>query len=405
MDEASRHFGGLLCYIHDATTAVDNMKNLAALVIKMTEENKQKLGSYDAKHPLALQFDRLIAQFDSKPSFPNRESFFYSLYNDNQDFIAEVKKTGAPYNLDIEELEMALLDEDCFVSWGQHYPRDLRNKYLHHVSTNQKDRGPLTFISSRQKLLLQEMEKIENLIGKPIQTIDSDPNWKPVISSKKLSAEEIQRKMIDLQIEAREVSEQGGYSSITQISTGGAGGCFDALAKVTVFNSSTLEWECISACLLKKGDKILCNDDRIGVVEAVFITPSSTLEKVSVNGLVITTHHPIFLENEKKFMHAKNHPDAITLQDSLIINVLTIMLDFDSVEAGCHSILVNKLWVICAGHNRHDEIAEHCFWGNFKMMILFKKYLTLLNESSESNDSLFIVKPLVMQRFLEEVVY
>lgn len=385
---------GIVAYIHDGTTGFEIFKGIAANMINSFEKNKIMLGTqYNNNQPIVKEYNKLITAIDSKSNRYNNA--FLELHNEFETIVQNIDVMGEPYSLDCEQLKEGLLqNQDAFCTWGEKYVRDLSNKYLLGINVNPKAKGPAKqFTTSRIQTLLDEMKQFEKQLGAPKQSINT--NWKPVIKTLNMTPEEIEAKKQELLKKAAAMQSCGARIDVSEI---GCGGCFDINATIKVLDEESNLFIDVSVKLLRKGMKVLSTDNKIATVDTVFVThnakhlPQVVLQCTkTLNTLLITKYHPIF-ENGK-WIHPVNsskiiHTSNINVNCEIVV---TVMFDKKSVEQGCYSVFANGFEVITVGHEiKNDDIASHCFYGNYFALTLYKNYLDFCeNDVNENKDELF----------------
>jgi hypothetical protein len=130
-------------------------------------------------------------------------------------------------------------------------------------------------------------------------------------------------------------------------------GCFDGDGNVLLANNTYMKVK-----ELRKGDKILNHNNKECIIECIIKQNiNSDIDVCSVNDMLISPYHPIFLFNKWVFPATE-----FKIHKRFIESYYNIVLESDD------TIIINSIPVITLGHNLNtNEITKHDYYGSNKI--------------------------------------
>lgn len=250
-----------------------------------------------------------------------------------KDIINSEMKSGLPILEDLMgEVAMATVTRDAFNKWGAHYIRSMITAHKNRRSFNFKDKGPEAYDSAMIKETKTQIDEIAKTVDPPIQSL----MYQSVYSS--VPAPVVTRQTFD------------------NTFNNAYGGCFGGYNIVSMADTTTKYVKD-----LVKGD-VLHNGATIECV--VSFTNCLVIEMRSLNNLIITPWHPIYVANTWKFP-ADYEPRAEKYMEH---KVYTFVLD------NTHMIQINGIDACTLGHNFKGPVIEHEFYGTNVVVNDLKKF-------------------------------
>ena len=280
--------------------------------------------------------------------FQNNELIMNSFYNniiDNnnneeiQNYLKDYMNDG--------QIKLALCQNNkYFKKWGKHYLLSLMHGYDRQLCINFKDNGVQNFIT---KPFTEIRDKIELIFC-------NIPPPQPKI----------------IRITTNRISSMENYYRSDSV-------CFDGEGTVLLANNTF-----IKVNELKKGDRLFnMNNIQCKVVCVIKQNINDVLDVCSVNDMLISPYHPIFLFNKWTYPATE-----FKIQKKFITSFYNIVLDNND------SIVINFIPVITLGHNLNaNPITKHDYFGTSKI----KDDLKLIKGYDEGLIECKIMKPIRCQ--------
>lgn len=252
-----------------------------------------------------------------------------------KDTINSEMKSGLPILEDLMgEVAAAVTLKDSFNKWGAHYIRSMITAHKNRRSFNFKDKGPEAYNSDMIKETKTQIDEIAKTVDPPIQSLLYQAS--SVYSS--VPAPVVTRQTFD------------------NTFNNAYGGCFGGHGIVSMYNNRVKYVKD-----LVKGDKL----HNGAVIECVVTFADCIVQKMtSLNDLVITQWHPIYVANTWKFP-ADYEPRAEKYMEH---KVYTFILDKN------HMIQINGIDACTLGHNFKGPVIEHEFYGTDVVVNDLKKF-------------------------------
>ena len=134
------------------------------------------------------------------------------------------------------------------------------------------------------------------------------------------------------------------------------GGCWDARAKLIVYDTRTV-MKVVEAKDVKKNDLVMTPSGFVKVicVAKTFTVNGNIRMRQLPNGLLITPFHPVYIDGSYRFpMNVEGAIDTTVICDF----VLDLVLERE------HSVFVNGIVCATLGHQKRGDVIEHDYWGN-----------------------------------------
>ena len=265
---------------------------------------------------LSLINDPLI----SNDKIKNNEMIMNNLYTNINNNNEEIQNYLKDYMND-GQIKLALCHSIVyFKKWGKHYLLSLMCGYDRQMCINFKDNGVQNFITTPFTNIRDKIELIFCNIPPPQPKI--------------------------IRATTTRISSMEGYYRTDS-------GCFDGDGTVLIANNTYMKVK-----ELKKGDKLLNHNNDECIIECIIKQNiNSDVDVCSVNGMLISPYHPIFLFNKWVFPATE-----FKIHKRFIESYYNIVLESND------TIIINSIPVITLGHNLNtNEITKHDYYGTNKI--------------------------------------
>ena len=219
------------------------------------------------------------------------------------------------------QIKLALCHSNIYFNkWGKHYLLSLMHGYDRQMCINFKDNGVQNFITTPFTNIRDKIELIFCNIPPPQPKI--------------------------IRATTTRISSMEGYYRTDS-------GCFDGDGTVLLANNTFMKVK-----ELKKGDKLLNHNNKECIIECIIKQNiNSDVDVCSVNDMLISPYHPIFLFNKWVFPATE-----FKIHKRFIESYYNIVLESDD------TIIINSIPVITLGHNLNtNEITKHDYYGTNKI--------------------------------------
>jgi hypothetical protein len=259
---------------------------------------------------------------DSLVNTRNNELIMNNLYNtiENTDNNIEIQNYLKDY-LNDGQIKLALCHSTTYYNkWGKHYLLSLMHGYDRQLCINFKDNGVQNFITEPFSTIRDKIELIFCNIPPPQPKIIRETTTR--------------------------ISSMEGYYRTDM-------GCFDGEGIVLLSNNTFIQVK-----ELKKGDKLFNMNNTLCIVECIIKQNiNSEIDVCSVNDMLISPYHPIFLFNKWVFPATE-----FKIQKRFISSFYNIVLNMND------TIVINFIPVITLGHNLNsNDITKHDYFGTCKI--------------------------------------
>jgi hypothetical protein len=260
---------------------------------------------------------------DSLININNNEIIMNNLYNtieNNNTNNIEIQNYLKDY-LNDGQIKLALCHSiQYYNKWGKHYLLSLMHGYDRQLCINFKDNGVQHFITAPFTTIRDKIEFIFCNIPPPQPKIIRETTTR--------------------------ISSMEGYYRADM-------GCFDGEGIVLLSNNTFIQVK-----ELKKGDKLFNMNNTLCIVECIIKQNINTeIDVCSVNDMLISPYHPIFLFNKWVFPATE-----FKIQKRFISSFYNVVLNTND------TIVINFVPVITLGHNLNsNNITKHDYFGTCKI--------------------------------------
>jgi hypothetical protein len=257
-----------------------------------------------------------------------------------KDIINNEMKSKMPILEDLMgEVSTAIVSKDAFNKWGCHYIRSMITAHKNQRSFNFKDKGPQAYDSDMIKEMKTKIDEIAKTVEPPIQSL----LYQSRTTSYSAPAPVVTRQTFD------------------NTFNNAYGGCFGGNGIVSMTNNTTkYVKDLVKGDVLHNGAKIEC---------VVSFRDCIVQKMSSLNDLVITPWHPIYVSEVWKFP-ADYEPTAEKFMENI---VYTFVLD------KIHIIQINGVDACTLGHNLRGPVIGHEFYGTNTVVNDLKKFPEYMN--------------------------
>ena len=259
---------------------------------------------------------------DSVVNTKNNEIIMNNLYNtiENTNDNIEIQNYLKDY-LNDGQIKLALCHSTTYYNkWGKHYLLSLMHGYDRQLCINFKDNGVQNFITEPFTTIRDKIELIFCNIPPPQPKI--------------------------IRATTTRISSMEGYYRTDM-------GCFDGEGNVLLSNNTFIQVK-----ELKKGDKLFNMNNTLCIVECIIKQNiNKEIDVCSVNDMLISPYHPIFLFNKWVFPATE-----FKIQKRFISSFYNVVLNTND------TIVINFIPVITLGHNLNTNIiTKHDYFGTSKI--------------------------------------
>jgi hypothetical protein len=267
----------------------------------------------------------ILSLIDDQPisndKIKNNEIIMNNLYTNIENNNNELIQNYLKDYLNDGQIKLALCHSNIYFNkWGKHYLLSLMHGYDRQMCINFKDNGVQNFITTPFTNIRDKIELIFCNIPPPQPKI--------------------------IRATTTRISSMEGYYRTDS-------GCFDGDGTVLLANNTYMKVK-----ELKKGDKILNHNNKECIIECIIKQNiNSDVDVCSVNDMLISPYHPIFLFNKWVFPATE-----FKIHKRFIESYYNIVLESDD------TIIINSIPVITLGHNLNtNEITKHDYYGTNKI--------------------------------------
>jgi hypothetical protein len=267
----------------------------------------------------------ILSLIDDQPisndKIKNNEIIMNNLYTNIENNNNELIQNYLKDYLNDGQIKLALCHSNIYFNkWGKHYLLSLMHGYDRQMCINFKDNGVQNFITTPFTNIRDKIELIFCNIPPPQPKI--------------------------IRATTTRISSMEGYYRTDS-------GCFDGDGTVLLANNTYMKVK-----ELKKGDKILNHNNKECIIECIIKQNiNSDVDVCSVNDMLISPYHPIFLFNKWVFPATE-----FKIHKRFIESYYNIVLESDD------TIIINSIPVITLGHNLNtNEITKHDYYGSNKI--------------------------------------
>jgi hypothetical protein len=267
----------------------------------------------------------ILSLIDDQPisndKIKNNEIIMNNLYTNIENNNNELIQNYLKDYLNDGQIKLALCHSNIYFNkWGKHYLLSLMHGYDRQMCINFKDNGVQNFITTPFTNIRDKIELIFCNIPPPQPKI--------------------------IRATTTRISSMEGYYRTDS-------GCFDGDGTVLLANNTYMKVK-----ELKKGDKILNHNNKECIIECIIKQNiNSDVDVCSVNDMLISPYHPIFLFNKRVFPATE-----FKIHKRFIESYYNIVLESDD------TIIINSIPVITLGHNLNtNEITKHDYYGTNKI--------------------------------------
>ena len=259
---------------------------------------------------------------DSVVNTKNNEIIMNNLYNtiENTNDNIEIQNYLKDY-LNDGQIKLALCHSTTYYNkWGKHYLLSLMHGYDRQLCINFKDNGVQNFITEPFTTIRDKIELIFCNIPPPQPKI--------------------------IRATTTRISSMEGYYRTDM-------GCFDGEGNVLLSNNTFIQVK-----ELKKGDKLFNMNNTLCIIECIIKQNiNKEIDVCSVNDMLISPYHPIFLFNKWVFPATE-----FKIQKRFISSFYNVVLNTND------TIVINFIPVITLGHNLNTNIiTKHDYFGTSKI--------------------------------------
>jgi len=267
----------------------------------------------------------ILSLIDDQPisndKIKNNEIIMNNLYTNIENNNNELIQNYLKDYLNDGQIKLALCHSNIYFNkWGKHYLLSLMHGYDRQMCINFKDNGVQNFITTPFTNIRDKIELIFCNIPPPQPKI--------------------------IRATTTRISSMEGYYRTDS-------GCFDGDGTVLLANNTYMKVK-----ELKKGDKLLNHNNDECIIECIIKQNiNSDVDVCSVNGMLISPYHPIFLFNKWVFPATE-----FKIHKRFIESYYNIVLESND------TIIINSIPVITLGHNLNtNEITKHDYYGTNKI--------------------------------------
>jgi hypothetical protein len=263
---------------------------------------------------------KTILSLINNDKIKNNEIIMNNLYTNIENNNEEIQNYLKDYMND-GQIKLALCHSNIYFNkWGKHYLLSLMCGYDRQMCINFKDNGVQNFITTPFTNIRDKIELIFCNIPPPQPKI--------------------------IRATTTRISSMEGYYRTDS-------GCFDGDGNVLLANNTYMKVK-----ELRKGDKILNHNNKECIIECIIKQNiNSDVDVCSVNDMLISPYHPIFLFNKWVFPATE-----FKIHKRFIESYYNIVLESDD------TIIINSIPVITLGHNLNtNEITKHDYYGSNKI--------------------------------------
>jgi hypothetical protein len=294
-----------------------NNKKLDYTLITNDENKNQLYTSNKFRTDIITTVNNLLNEtiISNTSTFKNNEAIMDKLYNTTETN-EEIQNYLKDY-LNDGQIKLALCyNNTYFKKWGKHYILSLMHGYDRQLCINFKDNGVQNFITKPFTTIRDKIELIFCNIPPPQPRI--------------------------IRTTTTRISSMEGYYRTDS-------GCFDGEGTVLLANNTFMQVK-----ELKKGDKLFNMNNIICIVECVIKQNiNAEIDVCSVNDMLISPYHPIFLFNKWVFPATE-----FKIQKRFITSFYNIVLNNND------TIVINFIPVITLGHNLNTNlVTKHDYFG------------------------------------------